>query len=336
MFAPWGAKVGETWTQATTPPNAANPAPTTDSHVDAIADGFMGGTGGPSNEGSRHGCRITDFCVEITCDNPLASIGSTLRVYRHTGAGLAQLSLASAGNFKDLFDSGYEVIESKPRSFAEFTNTKCITTGMRERTALEFASVGANNDGLATAWAERYAFGVQGGNSAVNLAGGGPYAIIIITVTGPTLPSYYITVKGTLEVSPVPTVALYRLARFPPLAKPGDEEKWWALQRKLITAPLQSVDRTGARNISGYVGITQHNKQPKKKPAPKAKQAPRRPKPNTTTTTTTRDIVSAVGQQVARHTANAVAGQVVRQAVGYAARAAGRMGRMGPRRRQEL
>lgn len=220
------------------------------------------------------GSRYTEFCVEVTSTEALATTANLMYFTRWTQGQVPLASIFSGtlnvgAEFATMWNSTMES-EPKPISMGELVKTHCFHTSMNDRGALEFSkfSVGQST------WASCYSANSGGTNSGVL------WDPIVILIRGSTIPEYTLTVKGRLDVQPAMNTSWYRVSRVPSPPSPSQESNWWKRQRALGTSEVRPVYTAKSRDAAPYVGAGgdaqastkalrgSKAKAPKKKPSP--------------------------------------------------------------------
>jgi len=266
VLAPWDARLGLTYTQAVSPPDATTAVSASTPFDDQYVQNLIT----PATTSGATNCmlgRYTSYCMELMCSQALATTGGVVRLMKWPYGSVPVVSGSTAPEFYAVTEAIIEQQGSLPRAFADFLQAKCLHASMRDRTAIEFVPFASNSGN----WTQVY------GNTSTSLTAvttmGVPWSPICVLVTGTSLPEYTITIRATVDMIPSFNTAFWRLAKIPPSPKEGMEERWWPHQRQLELSNLLPASAPGNRSIAGYTGL-EATTPPKAKAKPKAKAMP--------------------------------------------------------------
>lgn len=270
--------------------------------------------------------RVTDLCFEIGVTSALASVGGTFRFCRWTQG---SIPIAGPVEYSAVVES---LLAMSPQvmTSADLLTPRCMHCSARSRDALAFASAPVGP----TSWLNYY--GATTGLS--NFSENGPaWDPLVILFQGASRPEFTLTVKGTIEVQPLPFSFQWRMARPPASVQNGAEEKWWQQQQRVakVTLPF-AVGGAPRRSAAGYVGSTSS---PSPTPDTTSSRAPKRQNLRSTTSAQPRQRQpESVPKGIARTIADS-AGRVAGKAILDMVRGDGPMGLpaiLQEPRRQEL
>lgn len=254
IICPWSGRLGTTFEQGASPPNTTTlvtggaQVPAQD-FLDPYATSLLSNPNPTGEAWNAVSHRHTRLCVEMTCSHTLSTISGSVRIMKWPYGGVSVVSTRAATDFYDVTESILSQSNVIPRSMATFVNTHCTHTAMRDRSAIEFFPASSNSGN----WFEVY--GKTDGTLDVLGALGCPWVPILIMVTGSSIPEYMLTVKGSMDILPAIQTAMWRLARPPPVPKNGQEEAWWALQRKHESSTPYPVGGAASRSTAGITGV---------------------------------------------------------------------------------
>lgn len=279
VFAPANDWLGQIYYQAVASPDnsttlAGYPGPQADATITSAVAPYVDDA---LNFGGVPQCRVTEYCVEMTCSQALASVAGALRVGRWVNGGMGLLGSETAPQFF-VANEQFRTSEPSVLSFAELVSGKCVHAVMRDRTALEFSPM---RTGFAQ-WKNIYSVNDSPSDDIVTdlpsaqaeirrlAAGvvGVPWEPVIVQWNGTTTPEITFTIRGRIEIAPAVGTVLYRLAKTPASPTADAEAKWWAHCRQLALSKPSSVLSGVSRSPGGYLGVPA---------APKPSRAPAKP-----------------------------------------------------------
>lgn len=241
VVAPLNDMCGSIYRQPASPPNTTTALSGGIHFYDTYVSDILTPTT-TSGASNVQALRYTSMCVELVVTQALASVQNCFRVLRWTGGGVPVVSNQAA----EFFSTYSVVTNSDPYVLGagELVSSHCIPLSMRDRQALEFCkpAIGWSS------WVSEYS---PGTDITGSLARWDP---LIITATTSSPLTFTLTVRGSLDLQPFPNKGFWRMGKVPLPPANGQEEAWWAQQRRLGTMPPYALRRTDSRSVAGYVG----------------------------------------------------------------------------------
>lgn len=188
--------------------------------------------------------RVTDLCFEIGVTSALATVGGTFRFSRWTQG---SIPIAGPVEFASVVET---LLAMSPQvmTSADLLTPRCMHCSARSRDALEFVSAPVGP----TPWAAYY--GATTGLSSFS-DNGPSWDPLVILFQGASRPEFTITVRGSIEVLPLPFSFQWRMAHAPSPVQNGAEERWWQQQQRIAKVTLPAaVNGAPRRSAAGYVG----------------------------------------------------------------------------------
>jgi len=247
VFAPVNDFFGYVYTQAASPPNATT-VPTSVGLSDTFLSSLLNpvSTSGATNAVAA---RFTEFCIEILTKDALSSVNNTVQLVRWTQGGVPLVSSGAAPEFSSTYNSIGEHPKLIEEPSAYFTGTKCLHTGMLDRSALEFTPVTLGG----TYWNGVYGF-TAGTSSIGQMMPWSPILMTMTTASTGTASNFKVIIKGKIQINAPPNNYLSRIQKPIPTGGVGAENRWWENQSLLKRSGLLSTSGPG-RATSGYVGL---------------------------------------------------------------------------------
>jgi hypothetical protein len=248
VLAPWSDVLGRVYEQAASPPDGVT-AVTTSDIIDPYLTSLFTNVS-TSGAGNYLAGRWTNFCVEMLCKSAVGDVSQSALMLKWTQSGVPVASSGSIAEFQSTWTSMGEHVGLKEYPLAQLMATKCIATGMFDRTALEMTPMRTG----AADWASTY------GNTSYTTSVGSviPWTPIVIAITAPAgavSPVMQFNIEGRVEVNPSLNNFLCRIAKTPPAPAPGQEERWMAHQRDLINSDITYKPGRQNRDPAGVLGL---------------------------------------------------------------------------------
>lgn len=188
--------------------------------------------------------RVTDLCFEIGVTSALAAVSGVFRFSRWTQG---SIPIAGPLEYATVVET---LLAMSPQvmTAADLLTPRCMHCSARSRDALEFVSAPVGP----TSWSSYY--GATTGLSTFS-DNGPSWDPLVILFIGASRPEFTLTVRGSIEVLPLPFSFQWRMARPPAAVQNGAEEKWWQQQQRVAKTTLPTaVNGAPRRSAAGYVG----------------------------------------------------------------------------------